>query len=75
VRTISLRTWIALTAADVVLWIIADSQGTDFLAFNANGGLLTVLKVLWVVSLLAFVVLVVLGAASLVKSRGHSTAA
>lgn len=72
---ISLRTWIALIAGDVVLWIIANSQGTGYLAFNATGAFLTVLKVLWVASFLAFIVLLVLGVISLVKSRHQSAGA
>lgn len=74
-RKISLRTWIALTAADVVVWIIANSQGSGYLAFNATGAFLTVLKVLWVASFLAFIVLLVLGVLSLVTSRRRSAGA
>jgi hypothetical protein len=75
VRKITLRTWIALAAADVVLWIIANSQGSGYLAFNATGAFLTVLKVLWVASLLAFIVLLVLGVVSLATSRRRSAGA
>jgi hypothetical protein len=66
---LSTRTWIALVLADVVLWLIADSQGPDLLAFNATGAFLHVLEVLWVLSLLAFILLVLLGVGALVKSR------
>jgi hypothetical protein len=66
---LSTRTWIALVLADVVVWLVADSQGPDFLAFNATGTFLHVLQGLWVVSLLAFIVLVLLGVSALVKSR------
>jgi hypothetical protein len=72
---LSLRTWTGFTVADVVVWIIADSQGPDFLAFKATGAFLSVLKVLWVVSLLVFIILVVLGIVSLVKSRRQPTRA
>jgi hypothetical protein len=66
---LSTRTWIALVLADVVVWLVADSQGPDLLAFNASGTFLHVLEVLWVLSLFAFILLVLLGVSALVKSR------
>lgn len=42
-----LWTWIGLLFADVVIWLIADSQGPDLLVFNAQGTFLNVLKVVW----------------------------
>jgi hypothetical protein len=66
---LSTRTWIALVLADVVVWLVADSQGPDFLAFNATGTSLHILEVLWVISLFAFIVLALLGVSALVKSR------
>jgi hypothetical protein len=53
----------------VVIWLIADSQGPDLLAFNAHGAFLNALQIAWVVSLLGFILLVVLGGVSLVRSR------
>jgi hypothetical protein len=52
-----------------VVWLVADSQGPDLLAFNASGTFLHVLEVLWVLSLFAFILLVLLGVSALVKSR------
>jgi hypothetical protein len=66
---LSTRTWIALLIADVVLWLIADSQGPDLLAFNATGTFLHFLQVVWVLSLFGFIILVLLGVSALVKSR------
>lgn len=66
---LSRRTWIYLVAADVLIWLIADSQGPDLLAFNADGAFLTVLQVLWVLSLFGFIGLVVFGVVALVRSR------
>jgi hypothetical protein len=66
---ISRRTWGRLVIADVVIWLIADSQGPELLALNAHGALLTVLQVLWVLSLFGFIVLVVLGLVALAQSR------
>jgi hypothetical protein len=42
----------------VVIWLSADSQGPDLLAFNAHGKFLDVLKIAWVVSLFGFILLV-----------------
>jgi hypothetical protein len=53
--------WIGLVIADVVVWLIADSQGNVLLAFNATGASLTLLQVLWVVSLFGFILLVLFG--------------
>lgn len=66
---LSARTWIALTLADVVLWLVADSQGNQILSLNASGTWLHVLEVLWVVSLFGFILLVLLGVGVLVKTR------
>jgi hypothetical protein len=66
---LSTRTWIGLLIADVVLWLIADSQGPDLLAFNASGTFLHFLQVVWVLSLFAFILLVLLGVGAFVKAR------
>jgi hypothetical protein len=62
------RAWLVLIVLDVVVWLIADSQGPDLLAFNAHGTFLTVLEVAWVVSLLVFIVLVLVGVAALART-------
>ena len=67
------RTWIYLVVAAVVVWLIADSQGPDLLAFNAHGAFLTLLQVLWVVSLFGFILLMVLGVVALVRSQRRRT--
>ena len=67
------RIWIGLTLACVVIWLVAESQGDLLLAFNATGSFLTVLEVLWAVSLLGFILLVVVGAVALVWSRLRRT--
>ena len=63
------RTWIGLIVACAVLWLIADSQGNVLLAFNATGAFLTLLQVLWVVSLFGFILLVLFGVVALVLSQ------
>ena len=67
------RTWTYLVVAAVVIWLIADSQGPDLLAFNAHGAFLTLLQVLWVVSLFGFILLMVLGVVALVRSQRRGT--
>lgn len=61
--------WIGLVAADIVLWLIADSQVDQLLTLNATGTLLTVLQVLWVLSLLGLFLLVAFGAIALARSQ------
>jgi hypothetical protein len=63
------RIWLGLVLAAVVVWLIADSQGPDLLAFNAHGAFLHVLEVAWAVSLIAFILLVVFGVVALVRSQ------
>jgi hypothetical protein len=63
------RTWIYLVVAAVVVWLIADSQGPDLLAFNAHGAFLSLLQVLWVVSLFGFILLMVFGLVALVRAE------
>ena len=65
------RTWIGigLVIVDVVVWLIADSQGNVLLAFNATGASLTLLQVLWVVSLFGFILLVLFGVVALVRAQ------
>jgi lysylphosphatidylglycerol synthetase-like protein (DUF2156 family) len=69
--TLSRRTWIwiGLVVACVVVWLIADSQGPDLLAFNAHGAFLHVLEVAWAVSLIAFILLVLFGVFTVVRSQ------
>jgi hypothetical protein len=55
--------------AAVVVWLIADSQGPDLLAFNAHGAFLSLLEVLWVLSLFGFILLVLFGVFALVRSQ------
>ena len=59
---LSLRTWIGLTVADVVIWVMAEVQ-------DSEGWRATVFDVVWVASLLGFLLLFVLGVVSLVTSR------
>jgi lysylphosphatidylglycerol synthetase-like protein (DUF2156 family) len=66
------RIWLGLLLATVVVWLIADSQGPDLLAFNAHGTFLHVLEVAWAVSLLAFILLVLFGIVALVRSPRRS---
>jgi lysylphosphatidylglycerol synthetase-like protein (DUF2156 family) len=66
------RVWLGLVLAAVVVWLIADSQGPDLLAFNAHGAFLHVLEVAWAVSLIAFILLVVFGVVALVRSQRRS---
>jgi hypothetical protein len=61
--------WIGLVIADVVVWLSADSQGNVLLAFNATGASLTLLQVLWVVSLFGFILLVLFGVVALVRAQ------
>ena len=68
------RIWIGLIVACVVVWLIADSQGPDLLAFNAHGAFLHVLEVAWVVSLFGFILLVLFGVFAVVRSRLRSRA-
>ena len=63
------RIWIGLVLATVVVWLIADSQGPDLLAFNAHGAFLSLLEVLWVISLFGFILLVLFGVFALVRSQ------
>lgn len=59
---LSLRTWIELTVAVVVIWVLAEVQDSD-------GWRATLFDVIWIASLLCFLLLVVLGVASLIVSR------
>jgi len=68
-----LWTWIGLVVVDAVIWVLADSQGPDLLAFNAQGSFLNVLKVAWAVSFIGFFLLIVLGILGLVRSRLRPT--
>jgi hypothetical protein len=61
--------WIGLVIADVAVWLVADSQGNVLLAFNATGASLTLLQVLWVVSLFGFILLVLFGVVALVRAQ------
>ncbi len=61
-------TWIGLLFADVVIWVIADSQGPDLFAFNAHGTFLNVLKAAWAVSFLAFFLLIALRLVGIVRT-------
>jgi hypothetical protein len=63
------KVWIGLVVACVVVWLVADSQGPDLLAFNASGTFKHVLEVLWVLSLLGFILLVLFGIFAVVRSR------
>jgi hypothetical protein len=68
------RIWLGLLLATVVVWLVADSQGPDLLAFNAHGAFLSLLEVLWVVSLFGFILLVLFGLFVVVRSRLRPTA-
>ena len=63
------RIWLGFILATVVVWLIADSQGPDLLAFNAHGTFLNVLKVAWAVSVIVFILLIVFGVIALARSR------
>jgi len=63
------RIWLGLLLATVVVWLIADSQGPDLLAFNAHGTFLHVLEVAWAASVFVFILLIVFGAIALVRSQ------
>jgi hypothetical protein len=71
---LSRRTWIGLILVDVVIWLIADSQDTALLALKAHGAFLTVLQVLWVLSLFGFILLVLFGVVALVVQSRRSRA-
>jgi len=68
------RIWLGLLLATVVVWLVADSQGPDLLAFNAHGAFLSLLEVLWVVSFFGFILLVLFGLFVVVRSRLRPTA-
>jgi hypothetical protein len=62
----SRRTWIELTVAVVGLWVLAEVQDSD-------GWRATLFDVIWVVSLITFLLLVVFGVISwIVLRRGRS---
>ena len=61
--------WIGLVVACVVVWLFADSQGNQILDLNATGTFLSLLKVLWTVSLLGFIVLILFGIFTVVRSQ------
>jgi hypothetical protein len=69
------RIWIGLIVACVVVWLVADSQGPDLLAFNAHGAFLSLLEVLWVISLFGFILLVLFGIFALVRSQSRRSKA
>jgi hypothetical protein len=62
------RAWLVLIVVDVVVWLVADSQGPDLLAFNAHGTFLTVLQVAWAAAVVVFIVLGLVGIAGLVRT-------
>jgi hypothetical protein len=68
-RSRGTRIWLVLVLATVVVWLIADSQGPDLLAFNAHGTWLHVLEVAWACSVIAFVMLMVYGVIALIRSQ------
>jgi len=68
-RSRGTRIWLVLVLATVVVWLIADSQGPDLLAFNAHGTWLHVLEVAWVCSVIGFVMLMVYGVIALIRSQ------
>ena len=63
------KVWIGLVVACVLVWLLADSQGPDLLAFNAHGAFLSLLEVLWVLSLLGFILLVLFGIVTVARSQ------
>jgi hypothetical protein len=69
------RIWIGLVLLCVVVWLVADSQGNLMLDFNATGAFLTLLKVLWPVSLLGFILLILFGISSVVRSQSRRSKA
>jgi hypothetical protein len=69
------KVWIGLVLACVLVWLIADSQGPDLLAFNAHGAFLSLLEVLWVVSLLGFILLILFGIVAAVRSQSRRSKA
>jgi hypothetical protein len=58
----SRRTWIELTVAVVGLWVLAEVQ-------NSDGWRATLFDVIWVVSLITFLLLVVFGVISWIVLR------
>jgi hypothetical protein len=58
----SRRTWIELTVAVVGLWVLAEVQ-------NSDGWRATLFDVIWVVSLITFLLLVVFGVISWIALR------
>jgi hypothetical protein len=68
-RSRGTRIWLVLVLATVVVWLVADSQGPDLLAFNAHGTWLHVLEVAWACSVIAFVMLMVYGVIALIRSQ------
>lgn len=56
------RTWLALTAADVAIWVIAELQ-------HSSGSLRTVFDGVWLATLFAFIVLLVVGLVATVHTR------
>jgi hypothetical protein len=69
------KVWIGLVVACVLVWLIADSQGPDLLAFNAHGAFLGLLEVLWVVSLFGFILLILFGIVAAVRSQSQRSKA
>jgi hypothetical protein len=63
------RIWIGLVVLSVVVWLVADSQGPDLLAFNAHGAFLSLLEVLWVISLFGFILLILFGIVTVARSQ------
>jgi len=68
-RSRGTRIWLVLVLATVVVWLVADSQGPDLLAFNAHGTWLHVLEVAWVCSVIGSVMLMVYGVIAVVRSQ------
>jgi hypothetical protein len=69
------RIWIGLVLADVVVWLIADSQSNELLALNATGAFHSLLEVLWVLTLFGFILLVLFGVFVLVRSHSRRSRA
>jgi hypothetical protein len=63
----SRRTWIELTVAVVGLWVLAEVQ-------NSDGWRATLFDVIWVVSLITFLLLVVFGVISWIVLRRDRSA-
>ncbi len=64
---LSRRTWLTLLVVDVVIWVIAEVQ-------NSTGWRGTLFDVVWVASLLGFVLLLVVGVILLIMSRRSQAA-